>query len=685
MGGNIATSRAVALVGPYTTGKTTLLESLLFTAGTLHRRGAVADQSSLGDGSPEARSRLMGVEVNIANTTFLDEAWTILDCPGSVEFQQDTRDALMVADVAVVVVDPEPERAVMAAPLLKFLNTHAIPHMIFINKVDRDGTGISIRACLEALQLYSDRPLILREVPIRDSGQITGYVDLVSERAYHYKAGQASDLIEIPATLIERENEARQGLLEHLADYDDQVLEDLLNDLAPPKDTVYQDLKRDLAADLLVPVFFGAAEKDEGVRRLWKALRHEAPTHDITAARLGIADSGVRASVFKSWHGRHTGKLSLLRLWSGELKDGTSIKASNGESGKVSGLYAIQGQEVSKITSLPAGGIGAAGRLEDIPTGTLIGTPVGFAASNAPDWPTPLPPLFALALRPTRQGDDVKLTTALARLCEEDPSLSVEHNADTSELRLWGQGDIHLQVSLARLERLFHIDVQAEQPLVAYKETIRKGTVVQGRFKRQSGGHGQFGDVHLTIAPLPRGSGVRFEDQITGGVIPRQYIPAVEAGVYEWAQRGPLGFPVVDFAVALTDGSYHVVDSSEAAFKSAAGVALRDGVAQCDPVLLEPILWVEACVPADATSKAQRALSGRRGQILGFLPRDGWHGWDCVQAHVPQAEMHDLITELRSLTMGVGTFSWRFDHLREVTGKTADKVVELRAKALAPA
>lgn len=682
MAGHVSTSRVAALVGPYTTGKTSLLESLLFTSDTLHRRGSVKDQSTFGDSSPEARDRQMTVDLNIAAARYLDEDWTLLDCPGSIEFMQQTYDALMIADVAVVVCDPEPERAVMIAPLLKFLDARGIPHMLFINKVDRDGAGISIRACLEALQAVSDRPLVLRELPIRDGEQISGYVDLVSERAYRFKEGQASDLVQIPDNLQEREAEARQEMLESLADFDDRLLEALLEDIQPPKQDIYDDLRKDLADDLVVPVFFGAAEKDEGVRRLWKALRHEAPTHDVTRARLGIEDASLRASVFRTVHAAHTGKLSVARVWSGTLKDGASVKASTGAGGKINGLYGMNGQDVSRVASADPGTVVALGRLDDVPTGALIGTG-GTLDDTLIDWPPPLPPLFALAVQPTRQGDDVKLTGALARLGEEDRSLSVEHNADTGELTLWGQGDIHLQVSLARLARIYHVEVESGQPEVPYKETIRKSTAVQGRHKRQSGGHGQFGDVHMRISPLPRGSGFAFRDAVTGGVVPRQYIPAVEHGVVEWSARGPLGFPVVDFQVELFDGSYHVVDSSEAAFKTAAQIAMRDGMKVCEPVLLEPILTVEVSVPNDATSRAQRALSGRRGQILGLEAKDGWLGWDVVRAHVPQGEMHDLIVELRSVSMGVGTFSWAFDHLQELAGRQADQVIDARKAALA--
>jgi elongation factor G len=662
--------RVAAIVGPYASGKTSLLESILLATDAIHRKGAVADHNTVGDASPEAREREMGVEVNLAETTYLGGAWTFLDCPGSVEFMQETFNALTVCDVAVVVCEPDPARAVMLTPLLKFLDSRGIPHMIFINKIE--STEIRLRTMIEALQAVSDRPLVAREIPIREDGKVIGYVDLVSERAYRYKPGEASDLIQIPTDMKDREAEERQEMLEHLADFDDTLLEDLLSDVVPPKEEIYQTLAKDLAEDLVVPVFFGGALQDNGIRRLLKALRHEAPTLDETVTRLAIEGKGPAVQVFKTLHAEHVGKVSLARVWTGKVKDGQPL---NGD--KITGLFSFPGGQQTKVAEAPAGAVVGIGHLDGTATGALIG------ADSAADAPATMPPLFALALHARKQGDDVKLTGALAKLCEEDPSLRFEIDADTGELLLWGQGDIHLQVAVLRLARQFHVEVDAEKPSVPYKETIRKAASKQGRFKRQSGGHGQFGDVHLDIKPRGRGEGFLFSDTITGGVVPKQYIPAVEQGVKDFLPRGPLGFPVVDIAVTLTDGSYHVVDSSEAAFKSAAQLAMREGMAECEPVLLEPILMVEISVPTEATSRAQRALSTRRGQILGFTPKEEWAGWDVVQGFLPQSEMHDLIIEIRSATMGVGTFNWSFDHLQEVFGKQADDVVEARKAALA--
>ncbi|ABC21941.1 elongation factor G [Rhodospirillum rubrum] len=662
--------RVAAIVGPYASGKTSLLESLLLATEAIHRKGTIQDHNTVGDSSPEARDREMGVEVNLAETTYLGGQWTFLDCPGSVEFMQDTYNALTVCDVAVVVCEPDPARAVMLTPLLKFLDSRAIPHMIFINKIET--TETHLRDMIEALQMVSTKPLVAREIPIREDGKVVGYLDLVSERAYRYKPGEASDLISIPEDLKDRHVNERQELLENLADYDDALLEGLLSDVVPPKGAVYDSLARDLAEDLVVPVFFGGALADNGIRRLLKALRHESPTLEETRARLGIEGKGPVIQVFKTQHAEHMGKLSLARLWNGTLKDGQAL---NGD--RATGLFSFPAGQQAKVDSVGAGAVVGIGKLEKLSTGALVG------GDSAADDPPVLGPLFALALHARKQGDDVKLTGALAKLCEEDPSLRVENNPDTAELLLWGQGDIHLQIAVRRLARQFHVEVEAHRPQVPYKETIRKATSRQGRFKRQTGGHGQFGDVHLDIKPLSRGEGFVFTDSITGGVVPRQYIPAVEQGIREFLPRGPLGFPVVDVGVTLTDGSYHVVDSSEQAFKSAAQLAMREGMPACEPVLLEPILRVEISVPTDATSRAQRALTTRRGQILGYTPKEGWSGWDVVEGYLPQSEMHDLITDLRSATMGVGTFAWSFDHLQEVIGKQADEVVTARKLVLA--
>ena len=672
----IQTARCAALAGPYLSGKTTLLESLLFAAGATTRKGSVRDGNTVGDGSAEAKARQMSVEVNLASFEYLGERWNILDCPGSVELSCETQNALMAADVAVIVAEAAPDKAVLLAPLFKFLDDNRIPHLLFINKVDTLG-DLRVRDVVQAYQAVSERKLVLREVPIREGDKITGFVDLVSERAWHFNPHKPSNLVQIPDSLKDHEHEARQEMLEAVADYDDALLEKLLEEVAPETQEVYDRLAKELADDLIVPVFFGSAENDNGIRRLLKALRHEGPEVAISAGRVGIpADATVAAQVFKTFNGSHAGKLSFARVWRGTVTDGMTL---GGE--RVSGVFRMMGHEQQKLPSAEVGEVVALGRLEKAATGDLL-TDRGNLGKPAL-WPEPPPAVFGLALHAQNRNDEVKLTAAIQKLVEEDPALTLEQSADTGELVLWGQGDIHLQIAMDRLRNKFNVAVKGHAPQVPYKETIRKGTAHHARYKRQTGGHGQFADIHVEVKPLPRGGGFQFEDAIVGGVVPRQFIPAVEAGVREFSVRGPLGFPVVDFAVRLTGGQFHAVDSSEMAFKTVARQAMTEALPGCEPVLLEPILNVSIAVPSDFTSKVQRLISGRRGQILGYDARPGWQGWDEVKAYLPQAEMHDLIVELRSLSLGVGTFTWTFERLQELTGKAADKAVEIRKETLA--
>jgi elongation factor G len=668
--------RCAALVGPYTSGKTALLESLLFATGAIARKGSIKERNTVGDSAPEARARQMSSEVNVASTSFLGDKWTFLDCPGSIEFAQETQNALLVVDTAVVVCEPAIERALAAAPLLKFLDDNRIPHMIFINKMDT--AAWRVRDVLAALQAVSGRPLVLRQVPIRDGGEsITGYVDLVSERAYKYKPGKASDLVALPESEQARERQSRQELLETLADFDDKLLEQLLEDMVPSKEEIYKQLTRTLQEDKVVPVLLGAAERDYGIRRLLKALRHEAPQPQATAERHGIAPEGEAcARVFKTLHMPHSGKLSYVRVWRGEFADGQTLGNE-----RVSGLFALLGHQTTKQAKAGTGEVVAFGRMEKARTGQLL-TPSGREPAGAAPWPKPIKPLFAAAVQAENRQDEVKLTAAIQKLSEEDPSLSFEQRPDTHELLLWGQGEMHLQIAIDRLKDKNKLQVKARQPQIPYKETIRRGTTQHARHKKQTGGHGQFGDVKIEIRPLPRGAGFEFIDKVVGGAVPRQFIPSVEQGVRDYLQRGPLGFPVVDFAVTLLDGQYHSVDSSDMAFRMAARAAMSEGMPKCDPVLLEPILEVTISAPSEFTSNVQRLITGRRGQILGFNAKEGWKGWDETTAYIPQSEIRDMIIELRSLTYGVGTFAWSFDHLQELVGREADHVVQHRQAVL---
>ncbi|HWE05907.1 MAG TPA: elongation factor G, partial [Rhizomicrobium sp.] len=638
--------------------------------GAIQRKGSVPQRNTVGDSSPEARARQMSVEVNCATTKYLDESFTFLDCPGSIEFLQDTLNVLPGVDAAVVVCEPDPAKVQMLKPFLKRLSDLSIPHFLFINKIDK-AQG-ALRDLLAGLQEASDKPLLLRQIPIWEDGIVTGFVDLALERAYVYREHDESKIVDLGGDVKEEEKQARFSMLEKLADYDEHLMEELLSDVEPPRDEVFGDLSKELAEGLVVPALIGSAEKDNGIRRLLKALRHEVPELTATAARLGVRTDGEAvAQILKTYNGAH-GKLSLVRVFAGPLKDGAVLHASDGRDARVAGIFALKGDAQTKLTEAKAGETVAVARLEGMVTGDTLSGAKSPAANGAIE---ALEPVYALAIETTDRKDEVKLTAAIHKIQEEDPSLHFRQNAELQEMSLAGQGEIHLKVAAEKLASKFGLKITTHQPKIPYKESIRKPGRQHGRHKRQSGGHGQFGDVHIEIRPLPRGTGFVFEDLIKGGVVPRQFIPSVEKGVVDFLKQGPLGFPVVDVGVALVDGSYHTVDSSDAAFQTAARIAMTEGMPNCAPVLLEPIMRVKIHIPNDATSKVNQVVSGRRGQLMGYDARPGWKGWDTVDAQMPLAELHGLIIDLRSLTQGVGTFEMEFDHLAELTGKLADHVV----------
>jgi len=671
--------RVAAIIGPYMSGKTTLLESLLFACEAIPRKGTMKEGNTVGDASPEARARQMSVEVSVASASYLGESWTFIDCPGSVEFAQETMNALMVADAAILVVEADPGRAQMALPILKFLDDHNIPHTIFLNKVDALTETGKIRQTIAALQPMSQRPLVLREYPIHAGSFITGYEDLSLERAYKANPGHPSDQIEIPESIREEALAARQEMLEAISSLDDALMEKLLEEQVPTREEVFATLTKGFRSDQIVPVLLGSADKDLGVHRLLKQLRHEAPEAKDTAQRLGIPTQGSEplAQVWKTLNAQHIGKQSLVRIWRGELTEGMTLNGI-----RPSSMTHPFGPKQDKATRAGAGEIVALGRMETIRTGDVLST--GGAAVQL-DWPEPMQPMTAVALKTTKMGDEVKLSGALAKLLDEDQSYRLDQNAETQERVLWGQGEIHLKVAVDRVKR-WGVEVALSTPAIPYRETIRKPIKQHGRYKHQSGGHGAFGDTHIEFKPRERGAGLKFSDTIVGGVIPKNYIPAVEDGFMEFCKQGPLGFQMVDVEAILYFGSFHTVDSSDMAFKAAARVACTEGLPQCNPVLLEPILDVHISVPSEHTAKAQKIITSHRaGQILGFDAKPGWPGWDVVDGYVPQSEMQGLIVELRSQTQGIGSFTWAFHHLQELEGRDADKVVEARKKALAEA
>ena len=664
--------RCIALVGPFQSGKTTLLEAILARTGAIPRAGSVEAGTSIGDAGAEARLHKMGVGLNAATVTFMGDTYTFLDCPGSIEFAHDMRAVLPIVDAAVVVCEADERKLPQLQVILRELEDMRVPRFLFLNKIDK--ATKRIREALAALQPASRVPLVLRQIPIWNGDLIAGFVDLALERAFVYREHAASEVVALDGGNLDREKEARFTMLEYLADHDDALMEQLLDDIPPPRDAIFDDLSRELREGQICPVLLGSAARENGVGRLLKALRHEAPGIGETAARLAATGDGAAlAYVVKTTHLQHGGKLSLARVLRGHLDDGATVQSSSGGAGRISGILAANGAGDSKRASAEAGDVVALGKLDAMKTGDTLTTaktaPAPLAEMSA------APAVLAIALAANDRKDDVKLGQALQRLTEEDPSLTVQHNPANHEMVLWGQGEMHLRVAMERLQERYGVNAKSHPPGVGYQETIRKSATQRGRHKKQSGGHGQYGDVVLDIKPLPRGDGFRFEETVVGGAVPKNYIGAVEEGAKDALMRGPLGFPVIDLQVTLTDGSYHSVDSSDQAFRTAARMGVAEALAQCAPVLLEPIHLVEIVCPNEATAKVNAILSGRRGQILGFDTREGWDGWDCVRASMPEAEIGDLIVELRSATAGAGGFTRTFDHMAEVTGRAADQIV----------
>lgn len=647
--------RCIAVTGPTGVGKTSLVQGLKTAAAGAFQSGALEAHQS--------------VEIEIKTVEFMGDRFDVIDTPGAIDFSADMDFALPGADLAIVVVDADPAKAVLAHPFLKELERLSIPRLLFVNKIDQ-AQGAA-RDLLEAFQPYSAAPLVARELPIWRGDKIVGFVDLALERAYVYRPGQPSERTDIPAEIAQLEADARFHMLEQLADNDDALMEQLLSDVAPANDAVFADLRRETQEGLIAPVFFGAASLGFGLRRLLKSLRHDTPEPKVAAARLGLEGPG--AYVMKISHSGQAGKIAIARALNAPLNDGAELTLSDGSRGRASALFSLRDGAMKKTTAAAEGEVIALGKLDPVARGHLLGAnaPVRARLEAHARFP-----VFQLAIATRDRKDDVRLSGALAKLVEEDAGLSVVHDAGSNEILLLGQGEPHLRLVLDHLRKRFGVDVSSTRPATPYRETIRKSAAQRGRHKKQTGGHGQFADVTLEIKPLSRGDGFRFVDRITGGAVPRQWIPAVEQGARDAMEKGPLGFPVVDVEVTLVDGAFHAVDSSELAFRIAGRVAMSEALPGCDPVMLDPIEKLIVYTPSWGTPRINSAVSSRNGQILGFETRAEWPGWDQIEICLSHAERQDFISELRSLTQGLATFEAQFSHMAELSGRRADEAMK---------
>jgi elongation factor G len=644
-------TRCIVVLGAAGTGKSTLVDKLCGLEG----------------GQAPAATPY---DIRPAHFTFIGDDWTVLDCPGSLEFMQQAMDAMLVADAAVICVSPQPEQAVLAAPYIRLVESAGVPAFLLVNRVDE--AQAPARDIVEALQSYSRHPVVLRQIPIREGGKIIGAVDLVSERAWRYREGSPSDLIEIPNDLVEREQEARGAFLESLSDYDDWLMEEIIEDREPATGPLYSICARVLQEGAVTPAFIGLALHGNGMFRLMKALRHETPGVATLANRLG---GRVSAAVFLSRHRKHVGKTAYIRALK-DLKPGDMLGGS-----ALGPVMTIGDAKPSPLAQAKAGAVVAAIKSDHLGSGQLFGA----GAVGTPDWHRTLSPVLTVGLKAASDRDDAKLTEALHKLVSEDLSLTVSTDQETGAHVLAGQGVLHLRRARETLAGEFGVETTEVALAPPLRETITRKIDVHYRHKKQTGGAGQFADVKLTVAPSSRGEGFTFDQSIHGGSVPRNYFPAVEAGARDATVRGPLGFPVVDVHVTLTDGQYHNVDSSDMAFRIAGRGGVREGLEGASPVLLEPVYDVRFSVPSVYTGALNPLVSSRRGQVLGFDRETDCEGWDLFRAQLPGSALEGLIADLRSITQGVGRYEAEFSHYHEVYGKEAEKMIETRAEMLADA
>ena len=677
--------RNVALVGPHHSGKTTLVEALLAHTGAIARKGAVVDHTAVTDHDPESHNHQMSVAPAFAHLAADGVRVNLIDCPGAIDFFEDVKFALLAADAAIVVVEADPNRLAQAELLVAHLEALKLPHCFVINRMDRPGADFA--STYAELRRRFGNHVVAEHAPIGQGEGFGGFVDVVAMKAYQYADGGRAAPATLPDGVADKTHEQ---LLEALADFDDHLMEEILEGVEPPLAEVQKDLTDDVSTDRIIPVLVASGIKGFGVAELMDVITRQFPdaagVKRVDAANKEVAPSPggpVIAQVCKTFVHPQSGKLSIARVFSGTLTPETQlVNVSRGDTKeRPGGLYALMGKNQTAVQKVEPGGIVAIARLESAQTGDTLCGPGAKTVMPVPTLPRPA---FVLAIRPHDRSDEAKLSQLLARLRDEEPTVVVERADFTDELVVRGHGEMQLAVIAERTARKYGVKLDTQLPQVPYRETITGKTSQQGRYKHQTGGHGMFGDVHLEIEPLPRGEGFQFTERVVGGVVPKQFFPGVEKGVKEALEKGAVaGYPVVDIRVTLYDGSYHSVDSNEAAFRMAASMGMRDGMPKCHPALLEPIQRVEITVPTQYTSAVLQQVSGRRGQILSYGASAERAGWDTVKALVPQAEMLRYLTELRTATQGLGYFTTAHDHFEFAPPKVVQSVAAARKEAAA--
>ncbi|HYB43013.1 MAG TPA: elongation factor G, partial [Candidatus Methylomirabilis sp.] len=668
---DIAKIRNIGVVGHGGVGKTSLVEAILAAAGATTRIGRVEDGTTVTDFDPDEIKRKISLNTAVAYCDYKGHHLNLIDTPGYGDFVADARAGLRVASAAVVVVDAVAGVQVQTEKVWKFANEYNLPRVVVINRLDRERADFG--RALESLQKRLKGRLVPFQIPIGSEAGFTGVVDLIAMKALVTSNGKLSET-EIPGELSDLTRSSREKLAEAAAETDDDLLAKYLEEGSIGETEMLEALRKAVFQGALVPVLAASATRGIGIPPLVELILKEFPSPADQGEIEGVdprtkspvkrapdPKAPMSALVFKTISDPHVGKLSLFRVYSGTMRSDSQVfNATRDAKERVGHLGWLQGKTQKPVDALGPGEIGVVAKLKDTLTGDTLceeGQPVLLAGIAFPE------PAISFAIQPKSRGDEDKISMALNRMEEEDPTLRHHYDPETKQLLASGIGQLHVEVIVERMKRKYNVDVTLLPPRIGYKETVKGRSEVQGKYKKQTGGRGQYGDVWLKVEPLPRGGGFEFEDDIFGGAVPRNYIPSVEKGVRDCMKRGILaGFPVVDLKVTLYDGSYHEVDSSDMAFQIAASMGLQKGFMEARPCLLEPVMNVEVSAPSENAGDVIGDLNGRRGRIVGMEPAGETAA---VRAVVPMSEMLTYESSLRSMTGGRGGYSMEFSHYEE--------------------
>jgi len=683
MSETIDNSRNIALVSHGGAGKTSLAEVILFKTGVTKRIGRVEDGNTVMDFEPEELKRNASLSSGFGQYLWDKHTVTVIDTPGDQNFFTDTKLGVQAADSAIVLVDAVDGVKVQTEQAMEFAKDFNTPCMIFINKLDRERADFA-RTLQDITKSLELKPITL-QLPIGSEENFKGVVDLVAMKAYTYDESGRATAGDIPGDMQALVESEREKLIEDVAEADDELIERYLEGEDLSDEEIKNALKTGVLSRSFAPVLCGSAIKGIGIDLFMDFVNSCMPSPLEVPPKAGInpddnsevmrepdPDAPFSGFVFKTIADPYAGRLSIFKVVSGTLgSEGNFYNATKETKERFNQLLTLSGKDQKPATEAGPGAIVAVAKLKETTTGDTLCDDSSKVVYTCAE---PLPPLISFALEPKTKGDEDKIFGSLSKLLEEDTALVLDRNAETKEILLSGSGQVHIEATVEKLKRKFNVEVNLNTPKVPYKETIKKKVRMQGKHKKQSGGHGQYGDCWIDMEPLPRGSGFEFVDGVVGGVIPRQYIPAVEKGILEACPKGVIaGFPCIDFRVTLNDGSFHAVDSSEMAFKIAGSLAFKKAAEAANPVLLEPIMKVTITTPDEYMGDIMGDLNGRRGRVLGM---DSAGKNQVINAQVPMSEFLTYAPDLRSMTGGRGMFAMEFSHYDEVPVQMAEKIIE---------